>query len=117
MCAKKGIFSFYFHTNLLYRILFALVLGSCLGMFIDKNDTLINFISLFGDLFIRLLKMIMVPIITFSLIIGTSSISPARLGKVGLKSILFYFFTSLCAIIIGLGCGLVFNTGGGLRTI
>ena len=111
----KSVFSFYFKSNLLYRILFALVLGSALGMLIDKNDDFINFLTPFGDLFIRLLKMIMVPIIMFSLIVGTSSISPSHLGKVGVKAIVFYTITSLIAILIGLGCGLLFNPGSGLE--
>jgi Na+/H+-dicarboxylate symporter len=69
---KKGPFDWYFKSNLLARILIALVLGAILGIvlgfspgsvkpFVDNN-------KFFGDLFIRLLKMIVVPVILFSLI-------------------------------------------------
>ncbi|MBR0072173.1 MAG: cation:dicarboxylase symporter family transporter, partial [Campylobacter sp.] len=60
---KGGILSFYFNSSLLWRIMIALVLGSALGMLIPKTDGLINFLTPFGDLFVRMLKMIMVPII------------------------------------------------------
>lgn len=111
---RNGIFAFYFKTNLLYRILIALVLGAVCGMIFAGHDDILNFISPFGDLFVRLLKMIMVPIIICSLIIGTSSISPSRLGRVGVKSILFYTFTSFLAVCIGIACAMVFKPGSGL---
>lgn len=58
--------------------------------------------------------MIMVPIIICSLIVGTSSISPAHLGKVGVKAIIFYAITTLFAIVIGLACAFIFSPGSGL---
>lgn len=115
MTKKTKILSFYFKVNLLNRILIALVLGIALGIGLPQNSVdVIGFLTPFGDLFIRLLKMIIVPIITCSLIVGTSSIAPAKLGKVGIKAIFFYFLTTLCAIIIGLACAFVFAPGVGL---
>lgn len=58
----KKIFSWYFRANLAYRILGALVIGSIAGILVPKgitlfgDTTLLNVISPFGDLFIRLLK-------------------------------------------------------------
>lgn len=74
----KKVFGWYFKANLAYRILGALVIGSIIGMVVPKgvilfgNTTLLSVIAPFGDLFIRLLKMIIVPIIVASLIMGTS---------------------------------------------
>lgn len=116
----KKVFSWYFNANLAYRILGALVIGSIIGMIVPKgivlfgNTTLLGVISPFGDLFIRLLKMIIVPIIVASLIMGTSSIEPSKLGRVGGKAVLFYFITTLFAIVIGLACAFVFRPGSGL---
>ena len=133
---KCGLFALYFNSSLLLRIMIALVIGSALGMICKQNlaiadsflisslpqkvldwlgeSTWIGFLTPLGDLFVRLLKMIMVPIIICSLIVGTSSISPAHLGKVGVKAIAFYALTTLLAIVIGLGCALVFSPGSGL---
>lgn len=116
----KKVFSWYFKSNLAYRILGALVIGSIVGMIVPKgvilfgNTTLLSIIAPFGDLFIRLLKMIIVPIIVASLIMGTSSIEPSKLGRVGGKAVFFYFVTTLFAIVIGLACAFVFRPGSGL---
>ena len=116
----KKVFGWYFKANLAYRILGALVIGSIIGMIVPKgvilfgNTTLLSIIAPFGDLFIRLLKMIIVPIIVASLIMGTSSIEPSKLGRVGGKAVFFYFATTLFAIVIGLACAFVFRPGSGL---
>ena len=116
----KKVFGWYFKANLAYRILGALVIGSIIGMIVPKgvilfgNTTLLSIIAPFGDLFIRLLKMIIVPIIVASLIMGTSSIEPSKLGRVGGKAVFFYFITTLFAIVIGLACAFVFSPGSGL---
>ena len=116
----KKVFGWYFKANLAYRILGALVIGSIIGMVVPKgvilfgNTTLLSVIAPFGDLFIRLLKMIIVPIIVASLIMGTSSIEPSKLGRVGGKAVFFYFITTLFAIVIGLACAFVFRPGSGL---
>lgn len=116
----KKVFSWYFKSNLAYRILGALVIGSIVGMIVPKgvilfgNTTLLSIIAPFGDLFIRLLKMIIVPIIVASLIMGTSSIEPSKLGRVGGKAVFFYFITTLFAIVMGLACAFVFRPGSGL---
>ncbi|WP_439240589.1 dicarboxylate/amino acid:cation symporter [Lonepinella sp. BR2474] len=107
------------NSKLLVRIIIALVLGSAIGMILPQNfmigDTsLVGAITPFGDLFVRLLKMIMVPIIICSLIIGSSSISPDKLGRVGGKAILFYAITTLLAIGIGLASATIFSPGLGL---
>jgi Na+/H+-dicarboxylate symporter len=90
----------------LYRILIGLVVGALLGIiFQDK----ILWIAPFGALFVRLLKMIMMPIILATLVVGASSISPATLGKVGVRIILLYLATSAIAVLIGLLMGTIFQ--------
>ncbi|QKF64845.1 dicarboxylate/amino acid:cation symporter [Campylobacter corcagiensis] len=114
--SKSGILSAYFRANLAKRILIGLILGSIFGIVMAYlgNKTLIPYLQPFGDLFVRLLKMIIVPIIVASLIMGTSSISPSKLGRVGGKAVLFYFLTTLAAIVIGLICAFIFKPGSGL---
>ncbi|WP_172199821.1 dicarboxylate/amino acid:cation symporter [Campylobacter sp. RM16188] len=112
---KKGILDFYFKSNLLLRILIGLVLGAIFGMIFQNAGGAIEILKPFGDLFIRLLKMIVLPVIVCTLIVGASSISPSHLGKVGVKIIAFYMFTSLCAIVIGLAVGSILQPGVGLE--
>ncbi|KEA46687.1 amino acid transporter [Campylobacter mucosalis] len=112
---KGGILSLYFRINLLLRILIGLILGAIFGMIFENSQSFIEILTPFGELFVRLLKMIMVPVIVCTLIVGTSSISPSHLGRVGIKIIVFYLFTSLFAIIIGLFVGNVLEPGVGLE--
>ncbi len=103
---KGGILSWYFQSNLLIRILIGLVLGAVVGILLgtspDAAASFIAYTKFFGDLFIRLLKMIVVPVVLFSLIGGAASIAPSHLGRVGIKILAFYLVTSALAVIIGL---------------
>jgi Na+/H+-dicarboxylate symporter len=109
---KKGMFDWYFKSNLLKRILIGLILGAIVGLIVGPG---IAWVNPFGDLFIRLLKMIVVPVIFLSLVVGAASISPARLGKVGVKIVLYYIFTTVIAVIIGLIFANIFKPGLGLN--
>ncbi|MBU1567020.1 MAG: cation:dicarboxylase symporter family transporter, partial [Proteobacteria bacterium] len=64
---KKGLFAWYFNTNLLTRILIGLVLGIVAGMVFGKS---ILWVSPFGDILVRLLKMIVMPVVIFTLVVG-----------------------------------------------
>ena len=69
-------------------------------------------ITMTGTIFISLLKMVMVPLIFTSIIIGVSSIeSGKRISRIGLKTLSYYVVTSLCAIIIGLSLANIFKPG------
>lgn len=102
----------YFKSNLLLRILIGLVLGAIVGLIVGPG---IAVIKPFGDLFIRLLMMIMMPVVFFSLVVGAASISPARLGRVGIKIIVYYLVTSAVAVAIGLILANLFHPGLGLN--
>lgn len=108
---KKGIMDWYFKSNLLMRILIGLIAGALVGIIFGQS---ILWLQPFGDLFVRLLKMIVMPVIIATLVVGAASISPATLGKVGIKIILFYLLTSAFAVFIGLLSGNIFRPGAGL---
>jgi hypothetical protein len=91
--------SWYFRSNLLVRILVGLVLGSVAGLIFGPK---ISWVSPFGDVFVRLLKMIVVPVVLFTLVVGAASIHPARLGRVGAKALILYMTTTAFAVTIGL---------------
>lgn len=114
MSVVKNVFMFYFKSNLLIRILLGLVLGAILGIIFENSPNMVAFFKPFGDLFIRLLKMIVMPVIVFTIVIGTASIAPSKLGKVGIKVLLLYTLTSIVAIMIGLGLGNLLDPGAGL---
>lgn len=102
-------FRFYFRLNLLTRILCALVIGVIIGLIFGESTI---HIKIFGDIFLRLLNMIVLPIIMFSLIVGTASISPKRLGAIGSKVFIFYIIVTVLSAIVGVVISLVFHIGG-----
>jgi len=92
-----------------WQVLSAMLLGCLIGLLLKNispspiSESFYHIISLCGVLFIRLLKMIMVPLIFTSIIIGVSSIKSGRkVGRLGIKTFIYYLSTSLIAIIIGL---------------
>jgi Na+/H+-dicarboxylate symporter len=112
----------YFGTNLLVRILTGLILGGIIGIILGHYpDAAKAFIDnggrFFGDLFIRLLKMIVVPVILFSLITGAASITPSQIGRTGGKTLLYYLVTSIIAVVIGLAIAMVLKPGEGLNMV
>ena len=106
---------------LLWAILIGLILGAITGVifaFISPDNVVRKYALLvaapLGTLFINLLKMIVTPVIIFTLVSGVASIEPSRLGKVGVKIIIFYMLTSLMAIIVGLVVGNIMQPGQGI---
>lgn len=108
---RKGMFDWYFKSNLLIRILTGLVLGGIVGLVAGES---ILWVEPFGNLFVRLLQMIVMPLILTTLVIGAAGISPAELGKVGIKIVVYYLITSAFAVAVGLLMGNIFKPGLGL---
>ncbi len=108
---KKGIFSWYFNTSLLLRIFIGLVLGAIVGLIVGPS---ISWLNPVGKIFVNLLKMIVMPVVFSSLVVGAASINPSVLGKVGVKILIFYLLTSAFAVAVGLILGNLLNVGAGL---
>jgi len=88
-----------FSIPLHFQILIMLFAGGIFGYYFDDATKYTNWI---GDIFLRALNMIIIPLILFSITTGVASIgSGSSLGRIGLKTIGYYFSTSLVAIITG----------------
>ncbi len=98
----------YWNFPLVYKIMLGFILGGLVGFIFGEQ---ILFLQFFGDLFIRLLKMIMMPIIFTTITVGAASINPKNLGNIGGKIVLYYIFTSIIAVAIGLALGNYFQPG------
>ncbi len=69
-------------------------------------------IGVVGDIFLRLLKMVIIPLIFTSLVCGVASLGDARsVGRVGLRTVLFYTMSTTLAIMVGLTLVNVFTPG------
>jgi Na+/H+-dicarboxylate symporter len=83
-----------------WQILIALAVAVLYGLFLTDYAYLVTWM---GELFLRALKMIIIPLILTSIVSGVTSIGDAQnLGRLGLKTITYYISTSLFAIVTGL---------------
>ncbi len=115
----------FFRSGLLTRILVALccgvVVGIVLGMLSHGEapptvaEKFVRYFGFFGDIFIRLLKMIVVPVVLLSLIGGAASADPTHLGRVGVKIFIFYLASSAVAVCVGLGLANLLRPGSGFH--
>ena len=101
-------------------ILIAMILGIFVGLFLNfyVEDPFINFVLMDNvfylgrDLFIRLIKMLVVPLVFCSIVMSLASVSDIRkLGTIGVRSMLFFILTNLIAIVISLVLGIVITPG------
>ncbi len=100
-----------------WQIAIALVLGVLFG-YLSKQfgfeGVVVENVSVLGDIFMRGLRMVIVPLIASSIISGVTSIgSGQRLGRLGLKTFIYYVSTSFLAILTGLILVNLFEPGVG----
>ncbi|WP_319778759.1 dicarboxylate/amino acid:cation symporter [Maridesulfovibrio sp.] len=105
-------FSWYFKSNLLIRIIIGLVLGAIAGLVLGPEAKVLTPL---GDVLVRSLKMIVMPVIVSTIIVGAGSVKPSQLGKVGAKCMAFYMLTTGFAVAIGLFFGNILQPGNGLE--
>lgn len=99
-------------ANLLTQILLAFIIAIILGIIFG---TTIDVLKPLGDLFLRLIKFIIAPLILSTLVVGVASIGdPKSLGRVGTKTIAYYLITTAFAIIFGLIFAFIISPGKGL---
>nr|WP_326184512.1 dicarboxylate/amino acid:cation symporter [uncultured Oscillibacter sp.] len=98
------------------QILIALVLGIVVGLicsFGGLADFTTNYLKPFGDIFVNLLKFIVVPVVLFSMIDGILSMNDLKkVGSVGVKTVVYFLVTTAVACVIGLVFANIFNSAG-----
>lgn len=103
--------------NLSIKIFIALVLSVVVGLMAGEPALpFINWwIAPIGTIFINLIKMMIVPVVFFSLVVGMTSIGDTKkLGRIGVKTVGLYLCTTAVAILIGFGIAGLFHPGIGL---
>ena len=102
----------WFEIALWKRILVALLLGIIVGAIWGEGAASIKWI---GDLFLRLIRMVIVPLVFVTLVSGIVSMGdPAKLGSLGVKTLAIYLLTTLVAIVIGLILVVLIQPGAGI---
>ena len=112
--------------NLNNWIIISMILGFLIGMIINLyastpliKDILIDNVFYFGGTgFINLMKMLVVPLVFFSIIVGTASLTNSKkIGNISIEIIIFYIITTLIAVCLAIGIGSIIQPGNGLNII
>ncbi len=104
-------------TKILVWMVAGLVVGSLINAFAGENEAVQSYLvgGLFhvaGAIFINMLKMLVVPLVTFSLICGVCGLGDVnKLGRVGLKSFLLFMLTTALAISLAIGLASLIGPG------
>jgi Na+/H+-dicarboxylate symporter len=108
-------------TTILLAMLFGGILGGVLNVFFMDiyfvNEFLVNNVfDVIGQIFINLLKMLVVPLVFISLVCGTAALGDiSKLGRLGGKALVFYLGTTALAITLALGLALMVAPGEGFN--
>jgi Na+/H+-dicarboxylate symporter len=95
------------------KIFIGLILGVVVGLVFGEKATIIEPV---GTIFLRLITMIVVPLVLVSLMLGTASLGDIRkLGRIGIKTIVYFTLTTMIAISIGLVLANFVKPGTGLN--
>lgn len=111
------------HKKLSNRILLAMLIGLIVGIIINlflsdfvwvQTFVIDGILAMVGEIFVRFLSMLVVPLVFVSLITGVSSLSePSKLGRVGGKSVALYMLTTGIAITLALAAAVIVKPGVG----
>jgi Na+/H+-dicarboxylate symporter len=94
------------------KILIGLLLGVVVGIIFKENAL---YLKPIGTIFINSVKMLIVPLVFSSLIVGVTSVEDiGTMGRIGLKTIVIYAVTTAFAVIIGIGLSYITNPGAGI---
>jgi Na+/H+-dicarboxylate symporter len=98
--------------KLWHKVTLGLVFGLIFGVYLPQY---VETIKPIGTIFLRLIKMIIIPLIFLSLVSGLTSVKdPSSLGRVGMKSVFAYVGTTFFAVIFGLGVANILRPGDGV---
>jgi aerobic C4-dicarboxylate transport protein len=101
------------YSILYVQVLIAVVIGICVGHFFPKTGIALKPL---GDAFVSLIRMMIAPVIFCVIVQGIASMSDLKkVGKVGVKALIYFEIASTIALVIGIAVALLFHPGAGLN--
>lgn len=104
---EKGLLS-----NLGFWIIISMILGIMAGLMMGKKASMF---APLGDIFMQLIKMVVIPLVATSIVSGAASIGESKsAGKMGISTFTYYLATTAIAVCLGLIFGELFKPGAGI---
>ena len=97
-----------------WHIFFGIIAGILVGIFLHEHPSALvsTILTFVGQVFIRLIQMVVIPLVVSAIIIGITSVGDNKqLGKFGKKMILYYGIITTAAVAIGAALALIFKPG------
>ncbi|HEV57047.1 MAG TPA: dicarboxylate/amino acid:cation symporter [Phycisphaerales bacterium] len=118
----KKLIGWYFRVSLILRILVGLAAGATAGVALwvvsqsagEDTAALLRMVEPFGTVFVHMLKMIVIPVVLFSLVSGASQLAVQQFGRVGIKVLAWYLLCSFAAAVVGVLLAMLINPGSGI---
>jgi Na+/H+-dicarboxylate symporter len=108
-----GIFKFWREMSLFKRIMIGFILGIALGLILGPKAVVLNFL---GTILVRLLTMVVAPLVLCLLICAAADVGDYKtLGKIGIKTVLIFIFSTALAVVVGLVFANLFSVGTGVN--
>ncbi|USK60148.1 cation:dicarboxylate symporter family transporter [Peribacillus asahii] len=105
-----------FKLSLASQIFIGLLIGVVVGAIFYGNTTAQEYLQPIGDIFLRLIKMIVVPIVVASIVVAVAGVGDLKaVGKIGGKAILYFEIVTTIAIIVGIIAANVLQPGAGVN--
>lgn len=105
-----------FYTGLFFQVVVAIIIGGLIGYFYRGAPWIEEYFKWLGDLFVKLVKMIIAPVIFLTISLGIANMRDmGKLGRVALKAFAYFLFFSSLALLVGLLVSNVWQTGAGLN--
>ncbi|WP_023625151.1 cation:dicarboxylate symporter family transporter [Clostridium tyrobutyricum] len=105
-----------FKCGLAVQIVIGLILGIVVGSVFYGNPAVATYLEPIGQIFLNLIKMIVIPIVFSSLVVGVAGVGNIKkLGKLGGKTIIYFELITTIAIFIGIGSANIFHPGSGVN--
>lgn len=121
---EKWYVKFWRRDKLMIFIIIGVALGFLVGLLINSpvqelkeptKSTVLTIIGFPGEILMRLLKMLILPLIVSSLIIGLAELDQRACGRLGRRAILYYMSTTMFAVILGILLVVSINPGSSAR--
>ncbi|MED4205395.1 dicarboxylate/amino acid:cation symporter [Neobacillus mesonae] len=105
------IWKWYLGKSFILKISTGFLLGICIGLIFGPSAEVLKPL---GDIFLKLLKMSVVPLILLTIIVSINNSNPKELGRIGGKIFPYYIITTALAVFMGIGIAKLISPGVGL---